>query len=215
MCSTMAGPTPGSGRAAPIIPSCRLRFPSRPASGRRLLGEDRNALLAALETVTIQNGLSSAHITFLHDDERQGGRGARLAAPGRASVSLVQPRLCQLRRFPRPAFEPQAQGDPQGAGGGGRGAGDLALRGAEIEPAPLGRDVGLLPAYRRAQMGPALSDPRFLRPGRRGDGRIGADVPGARPAAGRSPARSTSSAPTRSTAAIGARSRNGPSSISS
>ena len=66
MCSTMAGPRPGSGRAAPIIPSCRSRCRSRPVPGRRLLGDDRNALLAALETVTVQNGLSSAHITFLH-----------------------------------------------------------------------------------------------------------------------------------------------------
>jgi predicted N-acyltransferase len=34
-----------------------------------LLGDDRNALLAALETIAIQNGLSSAHITFLPEEE--------------------------------------------------------------------------------------------------------------------------------------------------
>ena len=34
-----------------------------------MLGQDRNALLAALETVTVQNGLSSAHINFLTEEE--------------------------------------------------------------------------------------------------------------------------------------------------
>ena len=46
-------------------PKLQVAVPFTPCVGPRLLGEDRNALLAALETVTVQNGLSSAHITFL------------------------------------------------------------------------------------------------------------------------------------------------------
>jgi predicted N-acyltransferase len=50
-------------------PKLQVAVPFTPCPGRRLLGEDRNALLAALETVTVQNGLSSAHINFLTEEE--------------------------------------------------------------------------------------------------------------------------------------------------
>jgi predicted N-acyltransferase len=50
-------------------PKLQVAVPFTPCVGPRLLGDDRNALLAALETVTVQNGLSSAHITFLTDEE--------------------------------------------------------------------------------------------------------------------------------------------------
>ena len=50
-------------------PKLQIAVPFTPCVGRRLLGDDANALLAALETVTVQNGLSSAHITFLEDGE--------------------------------------------------------------------------------------------------------------------------------------------------
>lgn len=50
-------------------PKLQVAVPFTPCVGPRLLGDDRNALLAALETVTIQNGLSSAHITFLGEDD--------------------------------------------------------------------------------------------------------------------------------------------------
>jgi len=50
-------------------PKLQVSVPFTPCVGRRLLGDDRNALLAALETVTVQNGLSSAHITFLTEEE--------------------------------------------------------------------------------------------------------------------------------------------------
>jgi len=50
-------------------PKLQVAVPFTPCPGKRLLGDDRFALLAALETVTVQNGLSSAHITFLDEDE--------------------------------------------------------------------------------------------------------------------------------------------------
>jgi predicted N-acyltransferase len=58
-------------------PKLQVAVPFTPCPGRRLLGEDRNALLAALETVTVQNGLSSAHVNFLAEEEARlaGARG--------------------------------------------------------------------------------------------------------------------------------------------
>jgi uncharacterized protein len=50
-------------------PKLQVTVPFTPCVGPRLLGHDPNALLAALETVTIRNGLSSAHITFLSSEE--------------------------------------------------------------------------------------------------------------------------------------------------
>ena len=56
-------------------PKLQVAVPFTPCVGPRLLGDDRNALLAALETVTIQNGLSSAHITFLLYDDVKAAEG--------------------------------------------------------------------------------------------------------------------------------------------
>ena len=55
-------------------PKLQVAVPFTPCVGPRLLGDDRNALLAALETVTVQNGLSPAHITFLTDEEANAAR---------------------------------------------------------------------------------------------------------------------------------------------
>ena len=45
-------------------PKLQVAVPFTPCPGRRLLGHRPQALLSALEAVTRQNGLSSAHITF-------------------------------------------------------------------------------------------------------------------------------------------------------
>jgi len=50
-------------------PKLQVSVPFTPCVGKRLLGDDSNALLAALETVTVQNTLSSAHITFVEEGE--------------------------------------------------------------------------------------------------------------------------------------------------
>ena len=50
-------------------PKLQVAVPFTPCVGPRLLGDDHDALLAALETIAIQNGLSSAHITFLPEEE--------------------------------------------------------------------------------------------------------------------------------------------------
>jgi hypothetical protein len=50
-------------------PKLQVAVPFTPCPGPRLLGTDRFALLGALETVTVQNGLSSAHISFPLDED--------------------------------------------------------------------------------------------------------------------------------------------------
>jgi predicted N-acyltransferase len=48
-------------------PKLQVAVPFTPVPGSRLLGHFPQQLLAAAEAVTLQNGLSSAHITFLDD----------------------------------------------------------------------------------------------------------------------------------------------------
>jgi hypothetical protein len=48
-------------------PKLQIAVPFTPVPGRRLLGTRPQQLLGALEAVTVQNGLSSAHITFVDE----------------------------------------------------------------------------------------------------------------------------------------------------
>ena len=50
-------------------PKLQIAVPFTPVPGRRLLGERLQALLAAAEAVVEQNGLSSAHATFIAEEE--------------------------------------------------------------------------------------------------------------------------------------------------
>ena len=50
-------------------PKLQVAVPFTPVPGPRLLGSRPQQLLAALETVVVQNDLSSAHITFLNDTD--------------------------------------------------------------------------------------------------------------------------------------------------
>ena len=50
-------------------PKLQIAVPFTPVPGRRLLGSSPQALLAAVETVVTQNGLSSAHATFIDEAE--------------------------------------------------------------------------------------------------------------------------------------------------
>ncbi|WP_118858181.1 GNAT family N-acetyltransferase [Sphingomonas mesophila] len=59
--------------AGAYYPKLQVAVPFTPCPGRRLLG-DSSAALAALEAITLQNNLSSAHVTFLTDDEATGAR---------------------------------------------------------------------------------------------------------------------------------------------
>lgn len=48
-------------------PKLQVAVPFTPVPGPRLLGNRPQQLLAAIEAATVQNGISSAHITFLND----------------------------------------------------------------------------------------------------------------------------------------------------
>jgi len=50
-------------------PKLQVAVPFTPVPGPRLLGKRPQALLAAIEALTVQNQLSSAHITFLEDSD--------------------------------------------------------------------------------------------------------------------------------------------------
>ena len=50
-------------------PKLQVAVPFTPVPGPRLLGGRAQQLLAALEAVTVQNQLSSAHVTFLEEEE--------------------------------------------------------------------------------------------------------------------------------------------------
>ena len=56
-------------------PKLQVAVPFTPVPGPRLLGSRPQQLLAALEAVTVQNGMSSAHITFI--DQRDAGEAER------------------------------------------------------------------------------------------------------------------------------------------
>ncbi len=53
-------------------PKLQVAIPFTPVPGRRLMG-DRGAILSALEAVTVQNRLSSAHITFCDQGDLDAG----------------------------------------------------------------------------------------------------------------------------------------------
>ena len=55
-------------------PKLQVAVPFTPCPGRRLFG-DSAAALAAIEAVTVHNGLSSAHVTFLPEAEAQAAEG--------------------------------------------------------------------------------------------------------------------------------------------
>ena len=50
-------------------PKLQVSVPFTPVPGPRLLGSRPQQVLAALEAVTVQNELSSAHVTFLNEAE--------------------------------------------------------------------------------------------------------------------------------------------------
>ena len=73
MSSIMPGPMPGTGRAAQYYPKLQIAVPFTPATGPRLLLEDEAfaaPLLNTAERVCAQHGFSSAHATFIEPEQR-------------------------------------------------------------------------------------------------------------------------------------------------
>ena len=179
-----------------IIPSCRSRCRSRRCPGGgcspaiRMLAPraDRRRRGGGAR----QHGLSSAHATFIADERSALVRGGGLADPHRQPVPLAQRRLSPASTIssPRSSSRKRKAIRKERARGAG-GARDRPLDRRRDRGGALGRLLALLPGYRRAQMGPALSDPRLLLLARRADGRPDAADLRAIATACRSPARST------------------------
>ena len=123
-------------------PKLQVAVPFTPVPGSRLLGDDPQQLLGAIEAVTsAERPVVGAHHLCRRGEARPNA-SARLADPPRNPISLAQSRLFELRRFPRRADQPQAQGDPQGAGGGVARAGDSGRCAATRSARPNGMRCG-------------------------------------------------------------------------
>jgi hypothetical protein len=163
-------------------PKLQVAVPFTPAPGRGCCCATAlaPALIAAIEAVTDQHKLSSAHATFVTPDQLPLFEAAGWLIRDRHAIPLAQPRLCELRRFPRRARQPQAQGDPQGARGG-------AVEGLTIRPSDRRCEIteahwdafwDFLSGHRqRANGAGPISPARILLAARRADGRQGAADP--------------------------------------
>ena len=205
MCSTTAGPTRGSGPAGNIIPSCRSRCRSRRCRARGCSGHRPQQLLAAAEAVTVQNDLSSAHITFIDEAgaaecERRGwlirhgiqyhwfNRGYASFDDFLAALSSRKRKAIRKERAARSrgARVPRAARRAKSAAPSGTRCGPSTRTPARASGAsPISRASSSTSSASGWATGCCCSSPAAT--------------------AGRSPARSISSGPTRFTAAIGAR----------
>ena len=142
----------------------------------------------------------------LHRRSRRGGmRAARLADPPRHPISLVQSRLCELRRFPRPRCRSRKRKAIRKERAAAREGLEIPRAARRRDrPRRMGRDVGLLPGHRRRANGAGPISRATSSTWSASGWATGCCCSSPAATAGRSPARSTSSAPTRFTAAIGA-----------
>jgi uncharacterized protein len=157
-------------------PKLQIAAPFTPATGPRLLLSDPSLaphLLKGAEAVCLQNRMSSAHATFIERPTIAAVRSRWLDAAIGYPVPLVQPRLQQLRGFPRCAVIAQAQGPEQGARRRDRGPDDPPPDRQRDPPGALGCVLGVLSGYRRAQVGhPYLTREAFSLLGERMGDRI-------------------------------------------
>ncbi len=174
-CSTTAGPRPTSAPAAAIIRSSRSPRPSRRCRGRACWcapaacdREARAALISALISAVENSGVSSLHVTFAPRAESDAAGAGRVPDP-RSACSITGPTtatatfddfLAALNSRKRKAIRKERAAVAE------YGLDIRACEGAELTAAALGRLLRLLHGYRQPQMGPALSQPRFLRPHR-------------------------------------------------
>ena len=146
--------TPATGRRFLTRPGLRGRGPRRAAAGRADAGAERA-------------GVSALHVTFCTARGARLGRGGRPARRAPPSSSTGMNRgyadfdafLADLASRKRKAIRKE-RARAQAFGGE-----IVALTGDALEPGALGRLLALLPGHRRPQVGPALPDPRLLRPG--------------------------------------------------
>ena len=188
MCSTMAGPTRSSARAALLSQAAgrgAVHAGARAAAARR---RSRSNCSPRPRRSSLQNELSSAHITFIDEAgaaecERRGwlirhGIQYHWRNRGYRDFDDFLDALTSRKRKAIRKEREAARAGPRVRGAARR----------RDRPGRVGLDVALLPGHRLPQMGPALSHARILRPDRRAHGRPAAAVP--RPARRRADRRS-------------------------
>ena len=194
-------------------PRCRV-----PASWSRPMPRPRRSshLIAGMVELVRQRKLSSLHVNFPHDEDFAAFAEAGFLQRIGQQFHWTQRGLPRFRRLSRGAQFAQAQGGQEGAArGAGRRHRDRPADRLRPHRKGLGRVLPALPRHHRPQMGFGLPDPPLLLDDRRADARQRRAVHGAARAPTTSPAPSTFSAATRSTAATGGRTANTASCISS
>ncbi len=196
-------------------PKLQVAVPFTPVPGSRLLGGYPQQLLGAIEAVTQQNELSSAHITFVDEAgaaecERRGWlirHGIQYHWHNRG-YSSFDDFLGALTSRKRKAIRKERAAAREGLE-------FRALRGDEIGAAEWDAMWAFYQDTGGRKWGRPYLTRSLLRPGRREHERSAAVVPRLIATAGRSPAHSISSAARHYSADIGARSKRCRSSISS
>ena len=117
-------------------PKLQIAVPFTPVPGPRLLGSRPQHLLAAIEAVTVQNDMSSAHITFIDEARSRRSRAPRLARSARASniigsTAAIRASTTSSARCPAASARRSARSGPRLA----RICGSKCLRGGAIGPA--------------------------------------------------------------------------------
>ena len=196
MCSTTAGPRRGSAPAGNIIPSSRSRCRSRRCPGRGCSGTRPQQLLAAAEAVTVQNDMSSAHITFIDEAGAAECERRGWLIRARRPISLVQPRLSRSSTISSPRSASRKRKAIRKERAAAReGLEFSALRGARDRRRPSGTRCGpsIRTPARANGAGPISPASSSTWSASGWATRCCCSSPAA--TAGRSPARSTSSAP--------------------
>jgi predicted N-acyltransferase len=155
-------------------PKLQISVPFTPATGPRLLCGDHPELalplLRAAEAVVDQNGLSSAHATFIAPEQVPVFEEAGWLLRNDLQFHWTNRGYGCFDDFLAALVGASART----AQGARRRAGGRADRAADRPRDPartLGRVLGFLSGHRRAQMGAPLSHARRVRPDRRADGR--------------------------------------------
>ncbi len=124
-------------------PKLQVAVPFTPVPGLRLLGSRPQHLLAAIEG----GDRSERDVVGPHHVHRRGqgrrSRAPRMAHPRGHPVSLVQSRLCELRRFPRRADQPQRKAIRKERAAGPRRAASSKCCAAERSARPNGMRCGI------------------------------------------------------------------------
>ncbi len=161
-------------------PKLQIAAPFTPATGPRILTRDHALalpLLRAAEQFCAQQGLSSAHATFIEPEQVPLFEAAGWLIRNDIQFHWENRGYASFDEFLAALSSRKRKDIRKERAAAQQGLEIRALTGGESARRTLGCLLAFLPGYRRAQMGPALSHPRGLYPAGRADG--GPDPAGA------------------------------------